>query len=905
MNLVLALCIAAIVQLQSTYTAFGDPKIIRAEAHGGGAVGVGKVVFRMDENDQLAIKTNAVFVSSPDHRIFYPAFSNGLLEQLYSQQWTSGMGAGGTHTVWFLFRGDEPIEFSIRANGKSTIRIEVNKRRPGLRSLMMNRWWQQFNGALRLSQKIGDVPPLAGTYLKQMLMNRLNRKDLLIDRLTKSQSDALQETLELVFGGESTKTDAILEIMTQDSIDEDLVPMIPAPTWDARAIPELEDIPEIESIAASVPEECFYLRFGQWKNQLWLKSLMEEYAGDLSRMVALRGYEQPKSADFLSQLVLESSEMDDLLGGQLISDTAVIGFDMYFEDGASVGILLEAKGKLLNSNLMGKRKRYAEQNAAKNVTLTEIEIAERKVSLLASPDNLVRSFYVQSGDYHLVSNSQELIKRFLQVGEAVRPLSENLGFKLARNTFPLEREDSAFIYVSTPFFQNLVSPEYQIGLRRRRQTTAARQVCKMARWAASHEGLTDLSLDELIKYQFLPAKNRFVNAEFDFVVKREELIGNEIFQELFVPIPDQQIQAITGEEERWYEEWLNKIQSQFKDFDPLIVAIKRYQLDKDIERVVFDARLAPFGQENYGWIGTILGPPLDYEIANSADDVASIQMSVKGGKLRPNIDSHQIFAAIQNDAEYVNLAPTRLSDWIKLFRSIPGYIGAWPKPGWVDVIPFGLGGRPDEQGYTKGVLTGLWRLQDEEFSIISFDRQRLEDLRSELEVIEAKREAQIRLRIGDVAASELAGWANRTSYQRSWQTSVSNVRSANQLTQQLGVGSDQSIKAMESLVGLNLICPLSGEYKLVNVGDAAIWQSTKWPNDHGDLPPDFQSPFLNWFKGMELEVTQVEGQFSVHGSLDILRHSQGIMTLPSFNLFKGFPAVKPISNKKESAEKDN
>ena len=880
-------------------SALSDPTIIRAEAYGGDSVGVGKVVFRLDNNDKMAIQTNAVFVSSPDNRVFYPAFSMGLLEQLYSQQWTSASPAGGTHTVWFLFRGDEPINFTVHANGQASTQIDVNVRRPRIRNLMRLSWWRQYNAALRRSEKMGDVPPLASTYLKTMLQQRLGLNEPIVERLTESQSDPLQETLNLVFGGENTKTAAITEIMTFSSADTSLVPIVQSPLWTTRSIPLVDDNVELEGIASTVPQECFYLRFGKWKNQLWLKSLMEEYAGDLSRMIALRGHEQPKSADFLSQLVLESSEMDDLLGGQLISDIAVIGLDMYFEDGAAVGIVLEAKGKLLNSNLNGKRKRYAEKNADKQVTLTEQKIASHTVTLLSSPNNLVRSFYVQDGDYHLITNSSELVKRFLQAGRGATPLSENPGFRYARSTFPLSRDDTVFIYASTPFFQNLMSPEYQIGLRRRQLETAAQQVCSMARWAAANEGLTDLSLSELSKYNFLKADNQYVKNAYPVVVDREAQIGDQVVHELSAPIPDQNIQSITADEAAWYREHIGNITAQFKTFDPMLVAVKRYQLEKDIERVTFDARLAPFGQENYGWMGTILGPPLDYEIASSPDDLVNVQMSVKGGMLRPDIGAHQIFGAIQNDAQTVELAPMTLLEWIKLFRSVPGYLGAWPKPGWLDVIPFGLGGRPDEHGYTKSVLTGLWRLQQGEFSILSFDRQRLEDLRPGLDVIEAKRNAQIRLRVGDVSQSNLAGWANRFSYQRTWQTSVANVRSANQLTQQFGVAKQRALPAMESLVGLNLICPLGGEYQLVQNGTDVQLQSSKWPTVVGSLPADYQSPFLNWFKGAELEVTQVEGQFGVHGSLDILRHSAASMTLPSFNLFEGFPEIKSIGSKKQ------
>jgi hypothetical protein len=895
--------IVCLVLVLTSAPAIADPVIVRTEAYGGDEVGVAKIVFRLDESDQMAIQTNAVFITSPDNRAFYPAFSLGLLDQMYAPQWTSIVPSGGTHTVWFLFRGDEPIDVTIHANGSASTTITVNDRRPRLRNIMMTSWWREYNGALRRSEKMGDVPPLANRYLKTTLKKRLGLNEPLLDRIAEAAPNPLEQTLALIVGGESTKAAAIEDVLTRPTIDRTPQPMLPDPVWALRWIPPSDENLPLEPMAAHIPQECFYLRFGQWKNQLWLKSLMQEYGGDLSRMVSLRGYKQPQSADFLNQLVLESSDMDDLLGGQLISDVAVIGHDLFFDDGAAVGIVLESKGDLLKSNLLGKRKRYAENNKENEVTITEEKIGENTVSVLTSPDNFVRSFYVQDGDYHLITNSRALIMRFLQAGRGAGTLAENPGFQLARTTYPVDRNDTVFVYLSPEFFQNLVGPEYQIGLRRRTESNAARQVCMMARWAAANEGLKDLSFDELVRYGFLPANNDSVLDQFQLVQQLDQVAPDLPIAQVNVPIPDQQIDTITADEAQWYRDRIATITEQFPTFDPILVAIKRYALEKNVERVTFDARLAPFGQENYGWISSVLGPPLNYEVTQSPEDLVTIQMSVKGGMLRPEIGAHQIFGAIQNDAQSVELAPMTFFEWIKFFKSVPGYIGAWPKPGYLDLIPFGLGGHPDQWGYTKSALTGLWRLQHGEFSVLSFDRDRLEMLRPNLDITESKRNAQVRLHVGDVANSNLAGWANRLSYQRTWQTSVSNVRSANQLTQQLGVTPSRAMNSMERMIGVNLVCPLGGEYQLVQANATQYWQSTKWPNVVGSLPDDYQSPFLNWFKGAELEVTQVEGQFSVHGSLDIFRRQLPAASLPSFNLFDGFPAIKAIGSKTEKKEK--
>jgi len=159
-------------------------------------------------------------------------------------------------------------------------------------------------------------------------------------------------------------------------------------------------------MAQSVPRECFYLRFGEWENHLWLQRLTEEFGGDLGRMIQLRGYKSRIQSKFLNQLAIESSEFDKLFGGRLIKDVGVVGMDTYFDNGAAIGILLNASdSKLLSSNLRSKRKAFAKAHAEDGATITTETLDGQEVELLATPDNRYRSFYAVAGDNHLMTTS--------------------------------------------------------------------------------------------------------------------------------------------------------------------------------------------------------------------------------------------------------------------------------------------------------------------------------------------------------------------------------------------------------------------------------------------------------------------------------------------------------------------
>ena len=173
-------------------------------------------------------------------------------------------------------------------------------------------------------------------------------------------------------------------------------------------------------MAHCVPEECFYLRFGTWGHQLWLKRLMEEFGGDLSRMIQARGFRYRIQSKFLDQLALENSGFDDLFGGRLIDDVAVIGMDTYFDSGSAVGVILHAKNsKTLDGNLRNKRAAFAKRHQKMGATIKEIKVDGNSIEFLSTPDNRYRSFYVVAKDCHLFTTSLTL--SLIHISEPTRP----------------------------------------------------------------------------------------------------------------------------------------------------------------------------------------------------------------------------------------------------------------------------------------------------------------------------------------------------------------------------------------------------------------------------------------------------------------------------------------------------
>ncbi len=876
-----------------------QPLVLSAEAIAGQPFGIGRIKFRLRPGDELIDRTGATLLTDPANRILYPVITKSPVKKFIENFTGARVGhPDDVHSIWFLFRGDTPLQLTLHGSGAVPVNVQVTfARRARQYNRFVRQWWEAFNAATNEQIEAGDYPSVFEVYLKSLVGRRMGQA---VTPQNQKKKDPLTATFELMFDVEALRAENIETSMLNGILPSVANQPIPQPiSWTPLLIDNLPDEVPVEPIARYVPEECFYLRFGTWDNQLWLQRLTEEFGGNLGRMIQLRGFQYKIQSKFLDQLAIESSEFDRLFAGNLIEDVAVAGMDTYFDDGSAVGVMLYAsKTETLENNLRNKRKKFVEAHQDEQATLRTIDVNGTPVEFLSTPDNRYRSFYVVSGDCHLTTTSLTMAKRFLEAANGTGSLADTAEFKFARYNMPLDRNDTIFIYASTPFLQNLLTPQYQIELRRRNQVVTDIMMLEMASLAAAGEGVPQPDVPNLIQRGFLP---RGFGERPD--AGRVDSIGETWIDSVrgrrgfFVPIPDLPITQVSREEAAWFDERARFFTSSIQTLDPMLVAIKRYQHEEkeNVERVVFDARLAPFGEAKYGWLMAMLGQPLRQEIANSPEDIIRLQANMKGGSLlgggvNRGALPYQLFAAVQDYLDpNIDLRPNSIFRLMQTLREVPGYVGASPVPGYLDFMPR-LGGEPDPFGYTYSRLLKLWRLQWGDFSVLSFDRDRLERLKPHLVTVPSERPAQIRLEVGDLAVSNLKAWANSVNYRRSWQTSIANVKLLNMLTQQFRVDPGAALTIVERMLDVKLICSLDGAYELAQLDSGRqIWRSTAWPSfSQPQFPDNHVAPFLKWFRGLEVQVSKADTQFSVHGVLDIERSDVGGGGLPSFDLFKGF-----------------
>lgn len=789
------------------------------------------------------------------------ADDEGPLEQTVARQ------------VTFLFRGSEPFQVRLSdSRGEIGVYQVAPREDPGSRDQLLGEWWESYTAAARRQIDSAEYPPWVETYLVAMLAGRL---DLPLPSWYADQQpggDDLVDTLKLVAGASETSDELFRQaaIGRGQPADRADVPVPAPPNWTPDPQRDsLEEVPT-EPIASRVPPECFYIRFGSFANYLWFRDLSEEYGGDISRMVTLRGFADDAAERVEGQLSLQASELSRLLGPSVIIDQALIGRDMFLSEGGTIGTLFHTRNAyVLRSSLANDRAARAEAEA--DVTLKDVQIAGRPVSLLRSPDNRVRSFMVVDGPYILVTNSRTMVERFLEVGETGQSLAMTPTFQLARQYMPLERADTLFAYFSPAMLKGLASPRYLIELRRRLMAESEIALVHLARQVSATEGDALLGVEALVEAGYLP---RSVSQRPDgsgvITVGQRVLDSKRGARGTFLPIADVQLESVTAEEARWYSQIAAEYSARFAQVDPIMVGLGRDVLPEGPgdERLNIHAEIAPFRPEKYGWAAEQLGPPTRVAMQFAPDDIVAAQAHVASPQLGP--PTH-LFAAIKDTTppEPEEFEGIFSSYWA--LRSIPGYLGAWPRPGTLDRLPLGLGrGQPVGLGMSR-LLGGVYRYTGGGFSVLSFYPDLLRATLPHLAAIDVEDSAQIRAHVGNLANSRLETWINAQLYDEAAETCLAGADFLNMLSRQLKVGPGQAKPLVENVLGTRLQCPLGGQY--VYSGELDQWVSTAWDGRSPQpvAPRDYVSPVMRWFRGADVRVTQFADRVVADAVIDLER----------------------------------
>lgn len=827
---------------------------VRVEAYVGQPYGVGKATFPVVRDP---LSDDRFTVRSADGRVHYPVLSTAPVRQLLRR--LLEIETPRSVTVYFLFRGDEPL--TLEAYGPSQQTASVSPRvDPRSHRKLLDDWWSAYRLQWRDLRRNPEYPPVVHNFVAATLARRLGRDLPPPERSLLAWGDPQLTVWDSLFTGENYQLEMDRRLLLDEAADDTELGPLPAPIpWapleiDVESLGEVE----IEPMARQVPEECFYIRYGRFTNYLWFRDLTEKWQGDLQNMLQRRGIDDAASQRIEDQLSLRQSAMAKVLGPQVIADVALIGLDPYTSVGSAVGIVFEAKNSfLLNRDLTGQRREALERYPdAVEETLT---IREQSVSLISSPSGAVRSYYVQQGDFHLVATSRRLVERFLAAGAGESSLAKNAGFLLARSRLSVARNDAIFAHIPSQFFQQLASPAVWIENHRRLTSLREMKLLGLARLAARAEGIEATSIDELKEANFLPRgfSNRVDESQ---LTEDEQGLGDSIRgrRGLFVPIGDQAVTSATRKEADAYRRFADRFLQQVGRMPPITVAAQRIPRGQQGESLDLELLVEPIAGLKLGKVADVLGPPSHEQILPTEGDLAHFELvlATQFALLNQDQELHHLFGAVRDFTSALVVDRENVESARASAELIRGYLGAWPRPGLLALF---TGSNPLVSSEPEALENEMFLAGSDDLFLLSFKRDVVADVLPQLVRAEAERPAQARMTIRDLTGTELSKLVAAIGYKRARETSIAASRLMNSLTNQLHVPRPDCREMAERLIDGRLVCPLGGEYVLVEPpAGLPVWISSALSAENqflfSSVPDDYQLPLLGWFRGAEGEL---------------------------------------------------
>ncbi len=849
---------------------------VETRAYAGQPFGVGMVTLRDNRLlGRFPTEDFAIHLTDLEGRTHYPVLSTGPVRQWLQQRLQSRRRL----TLYFLFRGDAPLDMRLSAGRTYQWTLSPRHDDFGFQRMLAD-WWREYTAQLRQLSRRGEGLNVVENYLGNTLARRLSLPTPNLGDANPNSGE-LNQALGILLGTESVRLaiqkNRVLEVERRDEVANLPLPDSPFPE-------PLEELPlprrvEVEPLATHVPVECFYLRFGSYKNFQWFRSGLERWGGDFRNLVTLRPVDYGLNQRVQGQLALRETALSKLLGNTVISDVAVVGFDPFLREGAAMGVLFEARSNLaLRQSLQSQRQEFLDNSP--EATQSMEMVAGREVSFLSSPDHQLRSYYAEDGDYHLITNCRYLVERFFECSNDGRSLAASTDFQAARERYPVSRNANVFVYLPREFFQNLMSPAYRVEMSRRLSAVVDLDLAMMARWNAEAEKVADTTLTGLVNSGFLPS-NFFVRPDGGQVdltdhpdlPYRDSLRGPKGF---FVPIPDVVVESVTPQEHAAYEEFLAENRELLNRLEPVTICVHREVLhESDEEHLSIRVEAANLLPQNQDLFTRRLGAPVTRAFEPASHDVVFGQISLKGQTdqegeylLFGGLSDWPLLATLEAESFY-------LADFLADLQPV-GYAGAVPVPGMLRWLEGPFTAPPDVPGLTRGRL-GTWLLRDGAYTMASFQRGLMVAALEGLTWQDGLAPAHVRFQIRDLSRSPLGETVARLAWNRASRATQANEQLLRQFTDQLRIPPEKAKAAAESLLQAKLVCPLGGTYQLAPAGGGQPrWQSTVWKtNGRGpNAFPDFDVPLLTWFRGLEASSRLEEASLSVDAELYYQRPSK-------------------------------
>lgn len=881
---------------------------ITCQALNGPAFGVAKLLVEGIPADDVQWGMDQVVqVNSDTCRVWFPA-----------RVVADGMPPGGQHSeeIYFIFHAGFPKTVDLSLNGR-LVREDISVA-PGLGGIHFKTavasWWNLFCAQTYelapegLAATNRDLLESLGQLLRLEPAHRLTSKDKAGSQLEKE----FERTLGMLLGFESVR----LAMMTDESKAQfDHTPaQLPLPASLRVAALQLPASSFANTttpvIASLVPQDCYLVRCQSLENYLWLRGLLVDWGGSINELVSSGVVESDVRGRLERQLAVSAETLSAAGVDSLLEDMAVIGSDVLFEQGAGVGVLFQTRPGLeqkLEEIIQTER-------AGSGIRPQSVRIGGINASLVATPDHQVRSYYVRTGNFLLLTNSSHIANSVVQTRTSGLSLANLTEFKYALANNRKSADSKILFYLSDPFFRRLTSAPFRIELGRRRAAENDCRRIEMAEMIARATGHAVSDKGSLVNVSVLPAgfgsRSDGSSVEIRNGSSYDTLRGKP---GTFLPVVDVKVTHCNESERAAYHDFTERYRQEWRVMDPVLAGLDAFPLEAGHERLNLSVHITPYARQEYQFLSQFLGSTTQRYLSAGPNELMGVSASLQQrgtaysahlGLLDSDLDfvidrgrvvvdgkpSDNIFV---NDRSFAAVTPSDTQGLLTLnglmkslqqrkpipvqvpptasaFPSVSDYKQSAPSS------PFSMFRsvfEPQELLLRASItaIEGAFRAsaladisQDDRWAMYAADPGLHEKVRENLIFREASQPAEIHAVVNEVKGSAIEPYLNAFKFSEARRESAKAAAWLNQWTNGLKTNPNRFLQAVEQGVSGQIVCPLGGRWELqpkdsIHSPDwtSSTWLSSQWQKSSlvsvNCVPEDYRFPFLDWFGALELD----------------------------------------------------
>ncbi len=310
----------------------------------------------------------------------------------------------------------------------------------------------------------------------------------------------------------------------------------------------------------------------------------------------------------------------------MLEDLAIIGSDLLFEQGAGIGILLQAKpgrSPELADMIRQQREKLGLRSQSK-------QFSGVPASLLLTPDNRVRSYHLRMGDFVLITNSQHLADSVVRAKQSGKSLANLDEFRFAMATNPKSADSKILFYLSDPFFQRLASAPFRIELGRR---LAAEADCRRIEMAAVIATATGHPVsDNLPAFHAAVLPDGFgMRCDGSSVELRDGQAMDTLRGKLgtFIPVVDVDVESCNPSEQTLYRVFSSNYRSEWRMVDPVLATLDADPQGAHQERLNLSVHITPYARSEYTFLTQTLGAMTPAYLTAGKDQLMGVSANLE------------------------------------------------------------------------------------------------------------------------------------------------------------------------------------------------------------------------------------------------------------------------------------